>query len=138
MAVEIMFPSAKSINRVNTRVLLRRKNMELEYYSCELCIWQMEETRGHLFIYCNFAKQCWEGIAIPPHLATLRALKWIRRKLKVPFTMEVLILMTWCIWKTRNNWIFIEVDPTEEDCWRLFHKEFLLLLHRPKQVTFPL
>jgi hypothetical protein len=34
---------------INTRGLLRRK-MELEYCSCELCIWKMEETRGHLFI----------------------------------------------------------------------------------------
>jgi hypothetical protein len=35
-------------NRINTRNMLRRKNMTLESYSCENCIWQKEETLYHL------------------------------------------------------------------------------------------
>jgi hypothetical protein len=31
-------------NKLNTRDVLRRKNMTLESYSCENCLWQREET----------------------------------------------------------------------------------------------
>ena len=31
-------------NRLNTRDMLRRRNMELDSYSCENCLWQREET----------------------------------------------------------------------------------------------
>jgi hypothetical protein len=53
-------------NRLNTRHMLRRKNMTLESYSCENCLWQREETLYHLFLRCNFAKACWNSIGITP------------------------------------------------------------------------
>jgi hypothetical protein len=57
-------------NRLNTRNMLRRKNMTLESYSCENCIWQKEETLYHLFLRCNFAKACWNSIGLtPPRIA---------------------------------------------------------------------
>jgi hypothetical protein len=57
-------------NRLNTRNMLRRKNMTLESYTCENCIWQKEETLYHLFLRCNFAKACWNSIGlIPPRIA---------------------------------------------------------------------
>jgi hypothetical protein len=60
-------------NRLNTRDMLRRKNMELESYSCENCLWQREETLYHLFLRCNFAKACWNSIDItPPEFLILR------------------------------------------------------------------
>jgi hypothetical protein len=30
--------------------------MNLESYTCDMCIWQHEETNHHLFVQCNFAK----------------------------------------------------------------------------------
>jgi hypothetical protein len=45
-------------NRLNTRNMLRRKNMTLESYTCKNCIWQKEETLYRLFLRCNFAKAC--------------------------------------------------------------------------------
>jgi hypothetical protein len=51
-------------NRLNTRNMLRRKNMTLESYSCENCLWHREETLYHLFLICNFAKACWNSIGI--------------------------------------------------------------------------
>jgi hypothetical protein len=45
-------------NRLNIRDMLRRKNMTLESYSCENCLWKREETLYHLFLRCNFAKAC--------------------------------------------------------------------------------
>jgi hypothetical protein len=46
-------------DRLNTRGLLRRKNMYLDSYVCELCIRQREEILWHLFFRCPFAKNCW-------------------------------------------------------------------------------
>jgi hypothetical protein len=56
----------------------------------------------------------------------------IKDKLAVPFSMEIIILMTWAIWTTRNAWVFNNVDPTVQDCKRKFMSEFSLLLHRVK------
>jgi hypothetical protein len=44
-------------NRLNTRGLLRRKNMALDSYTCELCLHQRIETLRHLFMHCPFAKK---------------------------------------------------------------------------------
>jgi hypothetical protein len=41
----------------NTRGLLRRKNMHLDSYVCEMCIRQREESLWHLFFICSFAKK---------------------------------------------------------------------------------
>ena len=43
---------AQGINHaLSTRVLLKRKNMVLEYYNCVLCHWVTEETLLHLFLH---------------------------------------------------------------------------------------
>jgi hypothetical protein len=43
---------------LNTRSLLRTKNMHIESYDCELCLLQKEEKIRHLFLRCSFAKNC--------------------------------------------------------------------------------
>jgi hypothetical protein len=82
-------------NRLNTRGLLRRKNMNLESYTCDLCILRKEEKLRHLFYRCSFAKQCWLqiGISMPTWLKHDKATRYIKRKLRVPFAMEIIILM---------------------------------------------
>jgi hypothetical protein len=60
------FPAAKTQgifllllqDRLNTRglLLLRRKNMQLESYTCELCLLREEKLR-HLFFKYSFAKK---------------------------------------------------------------------------------
>jgi hypothetical protein len=45
-------------NRLNTRSLLKRKNMQLDSYDCELCLLQKEEKLRHLFFKCSFARNC--------------------------------------------------------------------------------
>jgi hypothetical protein len=40
--------------------------------------------------------------------------------------------MTWCIWKSRNNWIFNETPPTTNEYKEMFKKEMRLVFHRVK------
>jgi hypothetical protein len=37
-------------NRLNTGAMLRRRQMQLDSYNCELCLRQNEETLQHLFL----------------------------------------------------------------------------------------
>jgi hypothetical protein len=121
-------------NRLNTRDMLRRKNMELDSYSCENCLWQREETLYHLFLRCNFAKACWNSIGItPPRISNPEeASANLKHQLNVPFSMEIIILMTWSIWKSRNKWLFSNKDPSVHRCTQEFCKELRLIMHRAR------
>jgi hypothetical protein len=44
--------------------------------------------------------------------------------------MEIIILMTWSIWKCRNTWFFQNKDPTVQQFKHEFAKELLLVTHR--------
>jgi hypothetical protein len=89
---------------------------------------------AHLFFRCNFAKACWSsiGASVLTSRPVFQILKLLKDKLAVPFYMEIIILMTWAIWTTRNAWIFSNIDPLVQDCKRKFLSEFSLLLHRVK------
>jgi hypothetical protein len=111
--------------------MMRRKNMTLESYTC---IWQKEETLYHLFLKCNFAKACWNSISLTPPRITnpVDAAANLKQQLNVPFSMEIVILMTWSIWKCRNAWLFQDKDPTVQQCKNEFVKELHLVTHRAK------
>lgn len=121
-------------DRLSTKDLLQRRNMELDSYTCDLCILRRIESVAHLFLRCNFAKACWSSIGVS--FISTRPLMNISRQIKgqlpSPFYMEIIILMAWSIWTTRNDWIFQNVDPTLVDCKRHFRKELSLLSHRIK------
>jgi hypothetical protein len=95
-------------NRINTRGMLRRRNMTLDSYSCELCLLHREETLRHLFLSYPFAKNCWASInvLIPSWLRATRATTYMKRHIGLPFATEIIISMCWCIWKERNAWLF--------------------------------
>jgi hypothetical protein len=67
-----------------------------------------EETLGHLFWLCPFSANCWDYIcpSINRDLLTFDAIIDIRNKLKMPFSMEIIMLAAWSIWIIRNNKIF--------------------------------
>ncbi|KAL6627690.1 hypothetical protein ACP70R_031416 [Stipagrostis hirtigluma subsp. patula] len=105
-------------DRLNTRGMLRRRNMELDSYVCEMCIWQREESLVHLFLLCPFAKLAWQkiGVLAPGTVNPAQAISSIKRQLNVPFFMEIIVIMAWAIWMTRNDWLFNNQDPTIGRC----------------------
>lgn len=52
--------------RLNTKSMLKRRNIELDSYTCEKCILQKDETLSHLFFRCNFVMRCWSLIGVTP------------------------------------------------------------------------
>jgi hypothetical protein len=121
-------------NRLNTRSFLRRRSMPLDSFTCDNCILQIEETVIHLFFRCNFARICWLLLGfIPPRTTDLlHTLMRIRRRLQVPWRLETIIIMTWYIWRSRNNWILNEIPPSVIECKAMFRNEISLLCHRVK------
>jgi hypothetical protein len=119
-------------DKLNTQGRLRRRKMHLDSYNCELCILQREENLKHLFIKCSFARNCWAAIGVQyrVHLAPLIVIKHIKRSLKLQFYMEIIILMSWCIWCQRNNWLFNGLHPTVQGCKENFKQEFAMMIHR--------
>jgi hypothetical protein len=82
-------------------------------------------------------------VGIPLELLSLplgqfsRFSKKIKEDLALPFFMEIIILLAWSIWHTRNNWIFNSLDPSVQCCRRTFKKEFSLVLHKAKPSLLP-
>lgn len=110
--------------------------MHLDDYNCEMCILQKEETIHHLFLRCNFAKACWASIGLFAPTTVVNAdiaIRRFKRQLQISFYMEVIILMSLAVWKTRNRWIFDAIAPTVENCREEFKKEFALVMHRAKE-----
>lgn len=124
-------------DRLSTRGLLRRRNMDIEVYTCVLCDEQVEETVEHLFLHS--AQDCWRTINLNVNLSTspLSNLESFRSQLNRSFLMEIIILMSWAIWMTRNNKIFRQINATIQGCKGLFLVEMDVLVLRTKKSYSP-
>lgn len=82
--------------------------MALETYTCVLCLHSIEETTEHLFLQCQFAKECWSllGITIQADQNNIEADDQIKDQSHPNFLMMVTILMCWTSWSVRNDLIF--------------------------------
>jgi hypothetical protein len=49
-----------------------------------------------------------------------------------PFFMEIIMLIAWSIWLTRNDFIFKAVTPSAYKCRKRFKDEIALLVHKAK------
>ena len=80
-------------DRLNTRELLRMKNMDLPYYKCIFCM-NTQDGTIHLFLYCPFVQQCWQTISlhIPMHLSPLEIVEDLKLQIAKPIFMEIIIL----------------------------------------------
>jgi hypothetical protein len=63
-----------------------------------------------------------------PEAATVN----LMQQLNVPFSMEIVILMNWSIWKSRNAWFFQNKAPTVQHCKNEFARELHLVMLRAK------
>jgi hypothetical protein len=126
-------------DRVSTRNLLRRRSMVLPSYNCVACLDGVEETAVHLFLECSFARSCWSllGVTIISSPDTFQRLGSIREQLNVPFDLEIIILMSWCIWLIRNDEIFRNFPVDCLRCLQLFKSFFSQLLWKAKKKYFP-
>jgi hypothetical protein len=50
-----------------------------------------------------------------------------------PFFMELILLIAWSIWTTRNGFIFKAVPPSIYMCRKKFKDEIALLVHKAKR-----
>ena len=51
-------------DRLSTRNILKRRNMQLDSFDCAICSSSSEETLIHLFVDCPFAAMCWDMIGV--------------------------------------------------------------------------
>jgi hypothetical protein len=95
----------------------------------------VDGSNRHMFLRCPFANNCWLqiGVIVPTWLKPEMTTRHIKKSLGVPFAMEIIVLMMWCIWKERHAWLFNNVDPSVELCKAVFKKEFALVIYRAKE-----
>jgi hypothetical protein len=107
-------------NRLNTRAMLQRKNFFMDNYSCILCGQDELESRNHLFFQCPFAQMCWQYLCpdwtLPQQLDIESLITSLKLSLNVLFFMELIMLTTWAIWTTRNEFIFKVTPPNLYRC----------------------
>lgn len=120
--------------RLNTRNLLRRKDMELEDYNCVLCNTDREETSFHLFFECPFSTACWNTIPINSN-TSMQPLDMVidaKTAFGSPKFREIFITTCWTIWVTRNAVIFDDGQVNLNIWKRQFREEFGLVCTKAK------
>lgn len=126
-------------DRLSTRELLRRKNMTLPNFNYVLCNGSIEESLIHLFLDCPFAIQCWAWINVQVEQSAdpFQNLDNFKVQLQVPFFMEIIVLMSWTIWKIRNDMIFRQENPSFQAAKDFFKSELQYLLLRVRRKFIP-
>lgn len=121
-------------DRLNTRNLLRRKNMVLDNYHCVLCHLRCEETCFHLFFDCPFSRDCWSTMSInwDTNLSPLDMMIQARQNFGSPIFREIIITACWIIWTTRNGVIFNSGQINLNQWKRRFKDELGLVCNKSK------
>lgn len=86
-------------DKLSTRNILRKKNIDLESFDCALCQTRSEETLEHLFLHYPFTQQRWNiiNLAAMPNLDLLDNLEAFKVQFDSQFFMVAIILMSWTI-----------------------------------------
>lgn len=119
---------------LNTRNILRRKNMHLDDYNCVLCNLGCEETCFHLFFECPFSRDCWATMPIVwnLNLSPLDMILQAREEFHNVIFREIVIMACWIIWTTRNSIIFYNGQRSIELWKRNFRVELGLVCTKAK------
>lgn len=70
------------------------------------------ESRNHLFFTCPFARMCWQYLCpdwtapASASFAVQDVLVSLKEKIAQPFSMDIIMLVSWEIWTTQNDYIF--------------------------------
>jgi hypothetical protein len=85
---------------------MRRKYMELDSYTCDLCI--LQRNRGISLPSLQFRQSLLELASsnLRFHWNNPTNFQETQGEIGVPFFMEIIILMARSIWLTRNDWTF--------------------------------
>jgi hypothetical protein len=119
---------------LNTRNILKRKNMHLDDYNCVLSNLGCEETSFHLFFECPFSRDWWATIPIDwnLNLTPLDMVLQARADFKNAIFREIAITACWVIWNTRNYVVF-DTGQINIHLWkRQFKEEFGLVCTKAK------
>ena len=103
------------LDRLNTRVMLRRWNFNLQMgVNCVLCSSGMDEDADHLLFACPFARRCWQKVQVQWDLSLDIHSRIVQAKnvSSHSFFMELFLIAAWEIWKLRNSVICEGVRPT--------------------------
>jgi hypothetical protein len=113
--------------------------MHLDDYNCDVCSLISEETQLHLVLDCQFAVECWSTLGLVIHNSAdpFDTITSFRVQLGVPFSMEIIISMSWAIWSVRNDAIFRNVQPQISNAKRHFRKDFAQVILRAKKPYVP-
>jgi hypothetical protein len=112
-------------DRLSTKNIPKRRKMQLESFNCAFCGSAQEETVLHLFWGCPYAQKCWGTLElqIAQDGETLQNIHALRTQLQSQFFMIVIILMSWTIWKARNEAVFNNRLMSIQECKRDFLME---------------
>ncbi|KAJ0880373.1 putative reverse transcriptase zinc-binding domain-containing protein [Helianthus annuus] len=103
-----------NMDRLPTRINLRRRNVEITSVKCPSCD-DSEETMEHLFTACPVAFRVWSAFSVwcnvPPlfffEFKDILDIKYIKIGKKADMVTYGLVIITcWCIWKERNEVVF--------------------------------
>jgi hypothetical protein len=87
---------------------------------------------------------CSSNALLPPCIGNISVLlglyslepPWIlslKTAIAKPFFMEIIMLITWAIWTTRNDFIFKVVTSSIYRCRKKFKDDMVLIIHKEKR-----
>ena len=106
-----------SRGRLNTRAYLHHRNIKaLEESWCEHCTGVME-TDAHIFSECRRARDVWArlGFSVPSSLVQRPWDIGVSTPLPENVRLDIVLLILWHLWKSRNAAIFDHTDSSSQD-----------------------
>ncbi|RCV20930.1 hypothetical protein SETIT_4G097600v2 [Setaria italica] len=79
----------------------------------------LEESCDHIILHCSFASQVWNSLGFQTADATVKLLWTVARPATVPKRqfLAFLLLVSWLLWKQRNDLVFQHQQPNLPRFW---------------------